>query len=145
MRDPASELSRETRSEATEFSIESRARSFGYAFAGIALLIRSQHNAWIHSLATLLVVGLGALLPLSALEWCALIFAIAMVWVAEAMNTALELLADTLSPRENLVVGKAKDLAAGAVLIAAIAAAGVGLVVLGPHCFVLLGVRDLWG
>jgi len=130
----------EAEEEAEGFSIDSRARSFGYAIAGISSLVRSQHNAWIHSLATLLVIGIGALFPLSALEWCALILAIALVWAAEAFNTALELLADALCPQENPRVGKAKDVAAGAVLIAAIAAAGVGLIVLGPHVLELIGL-----
>ncbi len=139
MQDPTSEPERARGIGPDGFSLESRARSFGYALKGIALVVRSQHNAWIHSLVTIAVVGLGALLPLSALQWCALIFAIAIVWVAEAMNTALELLADAVSPQEDPLVGRAKDAAAGAVLIAAIAAAGVGLLILGPHCLALLG------
>jgi diacylglycerol kinase (ATP) len=140
MRDPVTESDHETRAKATEFSIGARAKSFGHAFAGIALVVRSQHNAWIHSVATLLVVGIGALLPLSALEWCVLLLAIALVWVAEAINTALELLADAVNPQPHPLVGQAKDVAAGAVLIAALAAAGVGLIVLGPHCLDLIGV-----
>jgi diacylglycerol kinase (ATP) len=137
---PTTESEHETRAESAGFSVRARARSFGHALAGIALVVRGQHNAWIHSLATLLAVGVGALLPLSALEWCALIFAIGLVWVAEAINTALELLADAVSPEPNPLVGDAKDVAAGAVLIAAIAAAGVGLIVLGPHLLALVGL-----
>jgi len=66
--------------------------------------------------------------------------AIALVWVAEAINTALELLADAVNPQPHPLVGQAKDVAAGAVLIAAVAAAGVGLIVLGPHCLDLIGL-----
>jgi diacylglycerol kinase len=138
MSDQVENSDRETRSAASEFSVAARARSFGHAFAGIALLARSQHNAWIHSVATLLVIGVGALLPLSALDWCLLIFAIALVWASEALNTAIELLADALHPEHDPMVGMAKDVAAGAVLIAAIAAAIVGLIVLGPHCLELV-------
>lgn len=134
MRERAGESNQETRAETEGFSLGSRAKSFGHAFAGIALVVRTQHNARIHCLATLLVVGLGALLPLAALEWCALILAITGVWIAEAMNTALEFLADATNPEDHPLVGRAKDAAAGAVLIAAIAAAAVGLIVLGPHC-----------
>lgn len=126
--------------EGEGFSVESRVRSFGYAFAGIALLIRSQHNAWIHAIATLLVVGLGVLLPLSRLEWTALILAMAIVWTAEGINTAIELLGDGISREEHPLVGQAKDAGAGAVLLAAIGAAIVGLLVLGPHVLVLSGL-----
>jgi diacylglycerol kinase (ATP) len=91
-------------------------------------------------LATALVVGLGMLFPISALEWCALILAIALVWIAEALNTSIEFLADALSPEHHPMVGKAKDAAAGGVLLAAIAAAAVGFIVLGPHCLAFLGL-----
>jgi diacylglycerol kinase (ATP) len=126
--------------EGERFSLANRAKSFGYAFAGIGLVVRSQHNAWIHCLATALVVGLGLFFPISGLEWCGLILSIALVWIAEAMNTALESLADALSPQQNPLVGQAKDAAAAAVLLAAIAAAAVGLVILGPYCLKFLGI-----
>ncbi len=132
----------ETSGEAEAFSLESRARSFGYAFSGIAFVVRSQHNAWIHSLATVCVVGVGALLPLSRLDWCALIIAIAMVWAAEAINTAIELLGDATSADPHPLVGRAKDAGAGAVLITAIAAAAVGVLVLGPPLFAVMGLSD---
>lgn len=134
------ETQRGTRGEKDGFSLGARVKSFGYAFSGIALLVRSQHNAWIHALATALVVGLGMLFPISALEWCALILAIALVWIAEALNTSIEFLADALSPEHHPMVGKAKDAAAGGVLLAAIAAAAVGFIVLGPHCLAFLGL-----
>lgn len=140
MRERADESSHEAPAEPEGFSLGGRAKSFGYAFAGIALVIRTQHNAWIHSLASVLVIGLGIFFPLSGLEWCALIFAIAMVWIAEAMNTALESLADAAISHEDPLVGRAKDAAAGAVLLAAIAAAAIGLVVLGPYCLSALGL-----
>ena len=104
------------------------------AGAGLLLVLRSQHNAWIHAVATLLVLALAVLFPLSGLEWCVLLIAIGLVWSAEAMNTALELLADAVSPDRNPLIGQAKDAAAGAVLVAALVAAAVGIIVLGPHC-----------
>jgi diacylglycerol kinase (ATP) len=122
----------------SKFSLADRLRSFGFAIAGLVLVLRSQHNAWIHALATLIVLSLGVLFPLSGLEWSALIIAIALVWGAEAMNTAIELLGDAVSADHHPVVGQAKDAAAGAVLVAALAAAAVGFIVLGPHCLAFL-------
>jgi diacylglycerol kinase len=121
------------------FSLSARARSFVYAGRGIGILIRSQHNAWIHALATMVVCGLGLFLRLSALEWCAILIAILIVWVSEALNTAIELLADVVSPKLHPLIGQAKDVAAGAVLIAAMCATGIGILVLGPHLLVALG------
>jgi diacylglycerol kinase len=96
-------------------------------------MIRSQHNAWVHALATAMVVGAGAWFRLSRFEWCGLILAIMGVWTAEALNTALEFLADVASPGYHPLVKKAKDVAAGAVLVAAIGAACIGGLILGPH------------
>ena len=114
------------------FSVAARVRSFGHALRGIAVMLASQHNAWIHGVATVAVCVLGAALGVSPLGWCALILAMVAVWTAEALNTAFELLCDVAAPEFHPLVEKAKDVAAGAVLIAAIGAAGVGLLVLGP-------------
>jgi diacylglycerol kinase len=78
------------------------------------------------------VVALGLWLDLSRGDWCWLVVAIAMVLAAECMNTALESLADAALPEPHPLVGRAKDAAAGAVLCAALGAAGIGLLVLGP-------------
>ncbi|MDP6980655.1 MAG: diacylglycerol kinase family protein [Myxococcota bacterium] len=120
------------------FSLERRVESFSYAFAGIAHMLRTQHNAWIHLVVSIAVVGVAVLLPLSRLEWCALVFAIGLVWIAEGFNTALESLADAVTEESHPLVGRAKDVAAGAVLIAAAVAAGVGLLVMGPHLVALV-------
>lgn len=114
------------------FSIAARVRSFGYAFHGVALLLRSQHNAWIHATATLLVCALGGLLGVSRGDWLWLAAAIAAVWAAEALNSAIESLADAVHPAPHPLVGRAKDLAAAAVLIVSLGAATIGLLVLGP-------------
>lgn len=117
-----------------------RIKSFGYAFKGIATLIASQPNAQIHLVATLVVVGLGFWLDIQRGEWVALLLAMALVWLAEGMNTALEFLTDLASPDYHPLAGKAKDVAAGAVLIAALFAAAVGLVILGPYVGEKLGI-----
>ncbi len=114
------------------FSLRARARSFRFAARGVGVMLSSQHNAWIHAVATVAAIGAGAVLGLSALEWCALIFVMVAVWVAEALNTAFELLCDVASPEFHPLVERSKDVAAGAVLLASIGAAAVGLLVLGP-------------
>ena len=115
------------------FSVAARARSFGHAFRGLALLLASQHNAWIHAVATLAVLVAGLVLGVSRLEWALLALAIGGVWAAEAFNTAIEQLADVVSPAPDARIGQAKDVAAAAVLLAAIAAAVVGLLVFAPR------------
>ncbi len=103
-----------------------------YAGRGLRALVATQHNAWIHAAATCSVVALGFALEVSRLEWVALVFAIASVWVAEALNTAFEHLCDVASPGFHPLVEAAKDVAAGAVLVCAVGASIVGLLVLGP-------------
>jgi diacylglycerol kinase (ATP) len=124
--------------EREPFSWAARARSFGHAFRGVVALLASQHNAWIHALATVVVVGLGAALGVGRLEWALLVFAIALVWTAEGLNTALEWLCDVAAQEYHPLVEKAKDVAAAAVLLAAIGAALIGLLVLGPPLLALL-------
>lgn len=126
-------------SEREPFSWAARARSFGFAFRGVVTLLATQHNAWIHAAATVVVVALGVALGVSRLEWALLIFAIALVWTAEGLNTALEWLCDVAAPEYNPLVKKAKDVAAAAVLLAAIGSALIGLLVFGPRLLVLLG------
>ncbi len=116
----------------TSISLAGRARSFRSALAGMRVLVGSQRNAWIHVAATIAVVTLGLYLGLSAEQWALVTVAVASVWTAEAINTALELLADAVAPEFNPLIGKAKDVAAGAVLIAAIGAAAIGLLVFLP-------------
>ena len=107
--------------------------SFGFAFKGLATLIRTQPNARIHLLATLVVVVAGCIFPLQTHEWLWLIGAMAGVWIAEALNTALEFLTDLVSPDHHPLAGHAKDVAAGAVLLAAITAVVIGLIIFVPH------------
>ncbi|MGN8160709.1 diacylglycerol kinase family protein [Salinisphaera sp. SWV1] len=108
-------------------------RSMRYAIAGIGELLVSQHNARVHAAATAVVVCLGLAVGVTPIEWCVLILAITTVWVAEALNTAFELLCDVASPDFHPVVKKAKDVAAGAVLLSALGSVAVGLIVFLPY------------
>lgn len=110
-----------------------RIRSFKYAFRGLRVMIVSQHNAWIHALATIAVVAVSFYFHLSRAEWCWIILAVISVWTAEAFNTAFEFLTDVASPEFHPLAEKAKDVAAGAVLITAIGSVLIGIVVFGPH------------
>src|SRR5690348_11834400 len=83
-----------------------RLRSFGYAWSGLIWLIRSQPNARIHLVATLCTISIGFWLRIGPMEWCAILLAIGMVWSAEAVNSALEMLADHLHPNEHPLVGR---------------------------------------
>ena len=122
----------------TLFSFSGRIRSFKYAFVGIWTMLKSQQNAWIHAFATVVVVAAGFVFGISPAEWCWLVLAIIAVWMAEALNTALEFLADVASPEFHPLVKKAKDVAAGAVLISAIGAIIIGIIIMGPHIIELI-------
>ncbi|MEJ0000840.1 MAG: diacylglycerol kinase family protein [Verrucomicrobiota bacterium] len=122
-----------------DFRFSERAFSFRHALRGIALVVRTQHNAWIHLAATAGVIGAGLGLRVSRGEWLALALAIGLVWTAEALNTAIEFLADEVSLEKRERIGNAKDAGAAGVLLASIAAAVVGLVVFVPH---LLAVAE---
>lgn len=120
------------------FRIGARVRSFGHAFRGLALLLRGEHNAWIHAAATLAALGLGLALGLSRGEWLALVLVIALVWSAEAFNTAIEFLADAITTEVDPRIRDAKDVAAGGVLICAGAAIAVGILIFGRRILLLL-------
>jgi diacylglycerol kinase (ATP) len=121
-----------------QFSFTGRIRSFKYAFVGIWTMLKSQQNAWIHAFATVAVVLAGFVLGISPAEWCWLVLAIIAVWMAEALNTAIEFLADVASPEFHPLVKKAKDVAAGAVLISAIGALIIGIIIIGPYVLKLM-------
>lgn len=119
-------------------TFDGRIRSVGFALRGIRTMLASQHNAWIHAAATVIVAGAGLALRLSWAEWCWIVLAIVAVWTAEALNTAFEFLTDVASPNFHPIAGKAKDVAAGAVLLAAIGAVIIGAMVFGPKIVDLL-------
>ena len=108
-------------------------RSFGFAAQGLLYLFRTQPNFWVHTLAAMLVAVFSAWLGTTPAETGVLFLAIGVVMAAEAFNSALEALVDLASPEYHPLARIAKDTAAGAVLLAAFAAAVVGLVILGPR------------
>jgi diacylglycerol kinase (ATP) len=120
------------------FTLSGRILSFKYAGRGVWLTIKSQHNAWVHALATIVVIVAGFALSISRIEWCVIVLACAAVWTAEALNTALELLADAKTKEIHPVIGQAKDVAAGAVLITALGAVIVGVIIFAPHVSTLI-------
>lgn len=115
-----------------------RLKSFVYAWNGIKILFHSQTNARFHAIAAVVAILLGAALGLNSVEWIALAFTIAFVLVLEAINTSLELLTDLVSPEYHPLAGKVKDVAAGAVLIGAIAAILIGTILFLPKLMQLL-------
>jgi diacylglycerol kinase (ATP) len=120
------------------FQFTGRIRSFRFAFVGIWTMLKTQHNAWVHAFATVVVVATGFFFGVSTSEWCWLVLAIMAVWIAEALNTAFEFLADAASPGFHPLVKHAKDVAAGAVLIAAIGSLIIGVLVLGPYVVAMI-------
>ena len=112
-----------------------RVASFGHAGRGVWAALRSEVHLRFHALATVVVVGLGFYYGVSRLEWALLALAAAGVWTAELLNTAIEALTDLASPAWHPLAGKAKDVAAGAVLLAALGALAVGALVFGPKLF----------
>ena len=112
-----------------------RVASFGHAFRGVWSALRSEVHLRFHAVATVVGVGLGFYYGISRLEWALVAISVACVWAAELMNTAIEALTDLASPGWHPLAGKAKDVAAGAVLLAAIGALAVGALVFGPKVF----------
>jgi diacylglycerol kinase (ATP) len=115
------------------FRLTTRMRSFRYAARGVRAVVQSQHNAWIHLAASAAVVVAGGVVGLSRVEWCLVVGAIVAVWVAESLNTAFEALCDVASPTMHPLVERAKDIAAGAVLITAMGAVITGALVFAPR------------
>jgi diacylglycerol kinase (ATP) len=108
-------------------------RSLAHALRGVDHMLRTQPNARLHLLVAVLVCAVGIYFGLSRAEWLWVSVAIVLVWSAEAFNTALEQLADALHPGRHPGIGRAKDVAAAAVLIAAVGAAVIGILVFVPH------------
>jgi len=113
--------------------IKSRIRSFKFAFDGLLEGIRSQWNIRIHLSALFVVVSLGIYFGITRFEWIAMSIVVSMVLSAEYLNTAIEYLADVISPQYHPIIGKAKDLSAAAVLLCAFVAIIVGLFIFIPY------------
>jgi diacylglycerol kinase len=112
--------------------LRTRVAAFRHAFSGWWHVLRTQRNAWIHAVISVIVVVLGFWLRIGPYDWLFLVVAAAFVWFAEFLNTALEAVVDLASPQKHPLARVGKDVGAAAVLIAAGAAAIIGLVVLGP-------------
>ena len=121
-----------------KFSLKERTASFRYAFNGLKILIKEEHNARIHLFAAVCVLIAGIVFKISTQEWLILIFCIGWVIALELINSAIENTADFISKEKSETIKKIKDLSAGAVLVAAIASAIIGLIVFLPKimdCF----------
>ncbi len=112
--------------------LKKRIESFGYAFKGIATLFRTQMNARIHLSVLFVVVAAGFFFKINAVEWCFIALSCASVLAAEAMNTAVEFVVDLVSPQYHDLAGRAKDVAAAAVLLMVFGAIVVGLIIFLP-------------
>ena len=115
------------------FSFSERVNSFRYAFSGVAELLRSQHNARVHLLASLLVVIASLSVGVTRVEGCVLLLTMMLVWIAEALNTALEFLCDLVSTEFHPLIKKSKDVAAAAVLISAMGAVMIAALIFVPY------------
>ncbi|RSK37723.1 diacylglycerol kinase family protein [Hymenobacter metallilatus] len=113
--------------------LRKRAASFGYAFRGVGAALRTEVHLWFHAAATVVVGWLGFYFGLARWEWAAVALAVGAVWCAELINTAVEAVVNLVSPEYHPLAGRAKDVAAGAVLVMALAALVVGLLVFGPR------------
>ncbi len=105
-----------------------------YALRGLRFML-AERNSRVLLAATVASCAAGFWARLSGLEWCAVVVALALVWIAEGLNTAVERLTDLVSPDFHPLAGKTKDVAAAAVLFAIVAAVSIGLVVFGPRLF----------
>ncbi|MFN8285168.1 MAG: diacylglycerol kinase family protein [Chitinophagales bacterium] len=110
-------------------------KGFSYAIKGIAVAVKEQLNLKIHLVAVLVVIAAGIYFELDAVEWAILFLTFGMVIVAEMLNTAMEYMVDFVSPQIHPMAGKIKDVAAGAVLIAAIIAIAVAITIFGNKFF----------
>lgn len=114
-----------------KFSLKQRFHSFTYAWNGIKLLLH-EHNTWIHLVATVCVIVVGAWVSLSPIKWAIAAMLVAGVWIVEAINTAIERLCDHVTPQQHPEIGHIKDISAAAVLLSAIAAVVAGLCIFVP-------------
>jgi diacylglycerol kinase (ATP) len=107
-------------------------KSIKYAFEGLFHVIRTQNNARFHLLATIFVIILSFWLKINAVNWCLILIAVSLVWIAECFNTTLESFFDLVNPEPHPLVKHGKDSGAAAVLVAAFLSVLLGLIVLGP-------------
>ena len=119
-----------SRRKETKKFIRGRRNSFQFAFSGFFYVLKTQKNAWLHLAATVAVVLLAFWLQIGRTEWLAILLVIGLVWMAEFMNTALEVIVDLASPEKHPLAKVGKDVGAASVLIAAFLAVIIGVIVL---------------
>ena len=117
------------------FSIIPRIKNSNHAWRGVILLLKTTPNIWTLTVFGALAVYLGVILKISSIEWAVIVLTIALVIVAEAINTAIEIDIDLTSPEYHPYARDTKDVAAGAVLLATFAAAIIGLIIFLPKIF----------
>jgi diacylglycerol kinase (ATP) len=122
-------------SDIKDFSVKNRMKALRYAVSGLAYVFKTQHAMWFHSLTASCVVLAGLYFHVSAADWRWLVLAITLVWGAEAMNTAVEIVCDAVSLEHHPLIGKSKDVAAGAVLVAGIGAVIIVSLVFSTYLF----------
>lgn len=118
---------------ANSFSIRKRLLSFVNAFNGLKVILWKEHNFRIHLFAAFLVIVLGIYFEVERHEWLWLIASISIVFITETVNTAIERLVDLVQPNQDPRAGQIKDIAAGAVLIASVAALVIGAIIFWPY------------
>ncbi|HLP86867.1 MAG TPA: diacylglycerol kinase family protein [Candidatus Paceibacterota bacterium] len=125
-------------SEKKKFSLIARLRSTTHAWRGLVIFIKTTHNSWVHLFFAALAIFLGFLLNISNIEWVLVVFAIGLVIVTEALNTAFEFDIDLTSPTFHPYARDTKDIAAGAVLLSVITAGVIGLIIFLPKIIIFL-------
>lgn len=116
----------------SKFSIKERIKSFSFAFNGIFLLVKNEHNFWIHLLAIVITTAAGFFFNLNAGEWVTIVICFGVVLMAEGFNSSIEALANKVSPEKDPLIKQTKDIAAGAVLIVSIMALIVACIIFIP-------------
>lgn len=124
-------MNRKKTKEAEQF-VKGRKNSFLAAFQGLSFVLKTQKNAWLHLLATVVVIAISLVLQIDRLEWLAILLVVGLVWMAEFLNTAFEVIVDLASPEIHPLAKIGKDVGAASVLIAAFLSIVVGILVLGP-------------
>ncbi|MEM8967114.1 MAG: diacylglycerol kinase family protein [Bacteroidota bacterium] len=121
-----------------KFSLLDRIKSFGHAINGFRVLFKEEHNARVHLVVTIVVLSLGAFFSISVSEWLIIILTIGFVFVTEILNTAIEDIADFISPQRDARIKRIKDLGAAAVLLSAVTAVVIGIIIFLPKIWSIL-------
>ena len=121
--------------------LQDRHQSFGHAMRGLKDILKTEHNARVHAVFTVIVLAVAAWLRIDILHFVLIVLVITLVWITESLNTVLEIVIDIVSPQYTEFAKRAKDVAAAAVLVAAIGAAVTGIIILGPPLLAKLGIN----